>query len=97
MCIRVCLYRTIKGLENQWIIIPVTDHIGNDAAVVEVQNRTEVDLVPLNTLVPLEFCYIRKPFFIGLVRMKVPVQEILSYKLRILRLPGAAAIIILDG
>ena len=97
MCIRVCLYCTVKGLKNQWIIIPVTDHIGNDTAVVEVQNGAEIDLVHLNTFIPLEFCHICEPLLIGLVRMKIPVQQILGYKLRILRLSRAAVVIILDG
>ena len=97
MCIRVCLYCTVKGLKNQWIIIPVTDYIGNDTAVVEVQNGAEIDLVYLNPLIPLEFCYICEPLFVGFVRMKIPVQQILGYKLRIFRLSGAAVVVILNG
>ena len=97
MCIRVCLYCTVKGLKNQWIIIPVTDYIGNDTAVVEVQNGAEIDLVHRNPLIPLEFCHICEPLFIGLIRTKIPVQQILGYKLRILCLSGAAAVVILNG
>lgn len=97
MCAGIGLYSTVKGLEYQWIIIPVTDHIGNDAAVVKVQNCTEIDLVYCHALIPLEFCHISEPLLIGHVRMKVPVQQILSYKLRILRPSGAAMAAILDS
>ena len=48
MCIGVCLHRTVKGLENQRIVIPVADHVGNNAAVAEVQDCTEIDFVDLN-------------------------------------------------
>ena len=44
MCIGVCLHRTVKGLENQLIVISFADHVGHNAAVVEVQNCAEIDL-----------------------------------------------------
>ena len=75
MCIRVCRYRTVKGLENQRIVIPFADHVGNNAAVTEVQNCAEIDFVNLNAFIPLEFRNVGKPLFIRLVRMKVPIKE----------------------
>ena len=97
MCIGVCLHRTVKGLENQLIVIPFADHVGHNAAVVEVQNCAEIDLVNLNAFIPLEFCYVGKPLLIRLVRMKVSIKQILSHKLRILCLSGAAVVAVLDG
>lgn len=97
MCIGVCLHRTVKGLENQRIVIPFADHVGHNAAVVEVQNCAEIDLVNLNAFIPLEFCYVGKPLLIRLVRMKVSIKQILSHKLRILCLSGAAVVAVLDG
>ena len=46
---------------------------------------------------PLEFCYVGKPLLIRLVRMKVSIKQILSHKLRILCLSGAAVVAVLDG
>ena len=91
------LYSTVKGFENQRIIIPVTHYIGNNTTVIEVENGTKIDLVYLNALVPLELCYIGKPFLIWLVRMEVAVKKILRYILRILCPPRAAVVIVLDG
>ena len=97
MCLGVCLHRTVKGLENQRIVIPVADHVGHNAAAVEVQNCAEIDLVNLNAFIPLEFRYVRKPLLIRLVRMKVSIKQILRHKLRLLRLSGAAVVVVLDG
>lgn len=97
MCIRVCRYRTVKGLENQRIVIPFADHVGNNAAVTEVQNCAEIDFVNLNAFIPLEFRNVGKSLFIRLVRMKVPIKQIPGHKLRILCLSGAAVAAVLDG
>ena len=97
MCLGVYLHRTVKGLENQRIVIPVADHVGHNAAVVEVQNCAEIDLVNLNAFIPLEFLYVGKPLLIRLIRMKVSIKQILRHKLRILRLSGAAVVVVLDG
>lgn len=51
----------------------------------------------LSSLVPLEFCYIGEPLLIGLCGIKLPVQKILSKILRVLRLSGAAAVVIFHG
>ena len=91
------LYRPIKGLENQWIIISVTYGIGNNATVIEVKDRAEIDLVYLDSLIPFELCYIGQPFLVRFVRMEVAVKKVFSYILRILCLPRATVIIVLDG
>ena len=97
MCTRIGFYRLVKGLENQRIIIAVTHYIGNDATVIEIKNRAEIDLVHLNALIPFELCHIGKPFLVWLVRMEFAVKEILGYKLRILRLPRASVVVVFDG
>ena len=82
--IRVGLYCTVESFENQWIVIPITYHIGDNTAVIEIKDRAEINLVYLNTLIPFELCYIGQPFLIWLVRMEVAVKEIFGYVLRIL-------------
>ena len=91
------LYSTVKGFKNQRIIIPVTHYIGNNTAVIEVENGTKIDLMYLNALIPFELCYIRKPFLIWLVRMEVAVKKILGNILWILCPPGAAVVVVLNG
>lgn len=51
----------------------------------------------LASLVPLEFCHIGEPLLIGLCGVKLPVQKILSKILRVLRLSGAATVVIFHG
>ena len=75
---------SIKSLENQRIVIPVTYDIGNNTTVIEIKDRAEIDLVYLNAFVPFELCYIGQPFLVWLVRVEVSVKEILCYVLWIL-------------
>ena len=97
MSTRVGFYCPIKGLENQWVVIPVTDHIGNNATVIEVEDRAEIDLVYFNSLIPFQLCYVGQPFLVWLIRMKFAVKIILCNILRIFSLSCAAVVIVLDG
>jgi hypothetical protein len=97
MCAGVGFYGPVNGLENQRVVIPVADHIGNNAAVIEVEDRAEINLVHLDTLIPFELSNICEPFLVRLVRMEVAVKKILRYILRILCPPRAAVVIVLDG
>ena len=51
----------------------------------------------LQAIVPLELRHIRESFLIGLVCMKLTVEQVLCYVLRVLRLPCAAVAAVLDG
>ena len=62
-----------------------------------IENGAEVNLVYLQAIVPLELRHIREPFLIGLVCMKLTVEQVLCYVLRVLRLPCAAVAAVLDG
>ena len=97
MCVRICLYGGIKCVIYQRVIVAVSDNIGDDASVIEIENCTEIDLALFTVLVPLELRNICQPFFIRLVRMKVPVKNIFCQILRILCIPGTAVVCILDG
>lgn len=83
MCIGVCLHSQLEGLEYQRIVIPVADGIGHDALVEEVQNSAEIELVHRHACIPFELTYIGQPFFIGLVGMKLTVQNVLGHNLRL--------------
>ncbi len=48
------------------------------------------------SLIPLKFCHIGKPLFVGLCGIKLPVQKIFGKVLRIFCVPGAATIVVLD-
>ena len=38
MCIRIGLNCLVKGLENQWVVVALTEHIGHNVPIAEVQN-----------------------------------------------------------
>lgn len=97
MCIWIRLNRLVKGFENQRIVVALTKYIGHDAPVTEIQNGTQIELVYLSSLIPLEFCYIGEPLLVRLCSIELPVQKILSKILRILRLPGASAVVVFHG
>ena len=54
------------------------------------------ELVDLASLVPLEFGHIGEPLLIGLCGIKLPAQKVLGKILRVLRLSGAAMVVVLD-
>ena len=87
----------LQGLIYQRIVVVVTDNVGNDAAVIEVKNGAEINLVYLCALIPLKFCYIGEPLFIRFVRIELTIEQILGDILRILSLPGATVVAVLDG
>lgn len=97
MSVRIGFHGPVKGLKNQGVVIPATYHKGNNTTVIEIQDRTEIDLVYLKALIPFELCYICKPFLIWLVRMEVSVKDIFGYVLWILCPYCAAVVIVLDG
>jgi len=96
MCLRVGCDCPVQSREYQRIVVAITDYISDDAPVTEVKNSAEIDLVYLNTFIPSEFCDIRKPLFVGLVRIELAVEQVFCDVLRILCLPGTAMITVLD-
>ena len=95
--IMIRLYSTVKGLENQWVVIAITYDISNKATVIEIQDCTEIYFVYLNTLIPFELRNVGKPFLVGLVRIELAVKEVFGYIQRILCLPRKAVVAVLDG
>lgn len=64
---RVELNSPVKGLEYERIVIALTERIGHDAPVTEVQNSAQIELMYLNTLIPFELRHISEPLPIGFV------------------------------
>lgn len=95
MGLRVCLNSFVKGFVNEWIIIVLTQYIGHDTSVTEIQNGTQIEFMYLNALVPFEFCHIGKLFLIRFLRIELAVQQIFSKILRVLCPSGAAMVIVL--
>lgn len=93
MCVRVGLNSPVKGLEYKRIVIVFTQRIGYDAPITEIQNRTQIEPMCLNTLIPFEFRHISKPFLIGLISVKLAVQQVFGKILRIPGPPGTAVVI----
>lgn len=97
MCAWICPYRLIEGFIYQRIVITVTNDIGNNAAVIEVKNGAEIDLMYRDPLVPFEFRHIGEPLFVGLFCTELAVQQIFGQILRILGSPGAVVVAVFDG
>ena len=97
MRVRIGLHSLVEGFENQWVIVVFTEYVGHNAPVTEIQNGAQVELVDFVSLVPLEFCHIGKPLFVGLFSIKLSVQKILGKILRIFCVPGAATVVIFHG
>ena len=88
--IRICLYCGVKGIEDERIIVSVSDHKRHDSTIVEVKNSTEINFVLLVALViPFEFRNICEPLLIWLVCMEFTIEDIFSYILRIAGTPRA--------
>ena len=71
---RLQRYRGIKSVHDQRIVIAVSDYVGYNPAVIEIQDGTQVYLVNFNPDVILKFCHIGEPFFVWCVSMKIPVK-----------------------
>ena len=97
MRVRIGLHSLVEGFENQWVIVVFTEYVGHNAPVTEIQNGAQIELVDFVSLVPLEFCHIGKPLFVGLCGIKLPVQKIFGKILRIFCVSGAATVVIFHG
>ena len=90
MCIRLNSHRFIKRIHNKRIIVVVTDLIGHDPAVIEIQNGAQVYLVDLDTNVILELRHIRQPLRVWCICMEVTIQIVSGDVCRIIAVSGAA-------
>lgn len=97
MRVGISLYRLVEGLEYQRIVVALADDVGDDAPVIEIDDGAEVELVYLYALIPLELGDVGEPLLIWLVRVELAVEYILSNILWILRPPGTAMTVVLDG
>ena len=95
--IRVCFHRLIKGFINKWVIITLTQHIGNNAPVAKVEDGTQIKFMCLKTLIPFELGYVSKPFLIRPCSIELAVQKILGNILRVLGLPGTTMAAVFHG
>ena len=98
---RIQLYRFIKSIKDQRIIISVADDIGNNTSVIQIQDRAEIHLLDfqffdLRADIVLKLCYVGQPFLVRLVGMKIAVQKIFCNILWIWGLSCTAIITVLD-
>lgn len=95
--VRICRNRQIKSVKYERIVVPVSNHIGNNAPVTKIQNRTQIQLVLLFSTVPLEFSYVGQPLLVRPSCIEVPCKDIFSEILRTLCAASAAVIGVLHG
>jgi len=77
MCIWIRCDSNIKCIKDKSIVITISDDIGNNTAVIEIENSTQIKPVNGRTDIILEFCYIRNPFFIWLTCLELTTQMVL--------------------
>lgn len=97
MGIRIGFHSLVKGFVDKWVIIALTEHIGHDTPVTQVEDGTEIKLMHGNALIPFELGHISQPFLIRLVRIKLAVQNILRNVLGVLGPSGTTVAGVLDG
>lgn len=95
--VRIGLNSLVKGFIDKRVVVALTEHIGHDTPVAKVKDGTQIELVYGRALVPFELGHVGQPFLIGLVCIKLAVQNILCNVLGILGPPGTTVAGILDG
>lgn len=97
MSVRISLNSLVKGLEYQRVIVTFANDIDYNTPIINIQNGAEIDLVYFRSLIPLELCHIGQPFFVGLFRMELAIQQVFSQMLGILGSSGTAVVAVLHG
>ena len=90
MCIRLNSHSFIKRIHNQRIVIVVTNLIGHNPTIIEIQNGAQVYLMDFDADVILELCYIGQPLLIRCICMEVTIQIVPGDVCRIIATSGAA-------
>ena len=66
--VRVFLYCSIKGIEDERIVVSVADHKRYDSTIIEVKNSAEINFVFLVLFViPFKFRNVSEPFLVRLI------------------------------
>lgn len=90
--VRICRNRQIKSVKYERIVVPVSNHIGNNASVAEIQNRAQIQLSFFISAIPLELRYISQPLFVRMLCIKVTCKNVFGEKLWTLYAAGAAVV-----
>ncbi len=73
MNVWIGFHSLVKGFVDKRVIIALTEYIGHDTPVTQVEDGAEIKLMHGNALIPFELGHIRQPFLIRLVRIKLAV------------------------
>lgn len=96
-CSRISSDHFIKHIEDQRIVIVLTDHICDNLTVIEIKDRVKIHFMPVLVLIiPFKFCDIREQFLILSFCCEISVQYVLCDKPGICRLSCTPVIGILD-
>ena len=88
VCIRIFQNSFIKRIENQLVVVPVTNNVADDSPVTQIKNCTQIEFVDNWTFIPLELCYISQPLFIRTTCPELSVQKILCCHLWVRSISG---------
>lgn len=73
-CVRVLLHRKGEGLEDQFVVVAMSEHEGDDAVVPKVQDRAQVRL-PVDAVLKLRD--IGEPLLVRLLGREFSAQDVL--------------------
>lgn len=80
----------VKSIENELVVIPITNDIADDSPVTQIKNGTQIEFVDSWSFIPLELCHIGQPLFVGTACPEFPMQNILCCYLWVRSISGAA-------
>ena len=97
MSFRICRNSSSEGIEDQRIIIVITDYEGYNTPIKQIKNGTEIDLMDDWAFIPFKLRNVRQPLFIGFVCPKFSIQLVFRNILRVFGVTCTAIISVFDG
>lgn len=81
MGVGICGNGPVQGTVDQDVVVGVPQGESHDPPVTKVQDGAQVELPHKRSHIIAEFRHISEPFLVGPVRVEVPVQQVLLYRL----------------
>lgn len=90
MCFRMGGHGSIKCIENESVVVAITNGIGDNAPIIQVQDGAQIYFVDFRPNVVFKLRHVRQPFRVWRVCVELTFQIVLGYVFRRCRVPGAS-------
>jgi|GEM_PF-4542340 len=97
MCFRMGGHGSIKCIENESVIVAITNGIGNNASIIQVQDGAQIYFVDFRTNVVFKLRHVRQPFRVWRVCVELTFQIVLGYVCRRCCVPSASVPFVFNG